>query len=174
MSSQNNWATLTSHTDPSRYSEMLPHRLNAEQCALRWSVTTSPVLLNPPDILDQDTKSFWIVYHWLQNATKSNNYDVEIPERLGILSTSAGRFRCSSNLQFHPLGVIIRIIVSNSMIWLTILLLRTLIQPLQPNTQSGRHLNGYNHVQDICYRFYPMQHSFTPNVPVQQLLQQEQ
>ena len=68
----NNSATLNSHTDPSRCSQMLPDRLSAKRWALRCSETTSPVLLNVLEVVEQNTRISWRMYGCLRNATKSN------------------------------------------------------------------------------------------------------
>jgi len=65
----NNSATLNSHTDPSRCSQMLPDRLSAKRWALRCSETTSPVLLNVLEVVEQNTRISWRMYGCLRNAT---------------------------------------------------------------------------------------------------------
>lgn len=48
--------TPSSHTDSSRCSKMLPDRLNGEWCALSWSRTTSPMLVNALAAIEQNTR----------------------------------------------------------------------------------------------------------------------
>jgi hypothetical protein len=68
----NNSATLNSHTDPSRCTQILPDRLNAKWCALRCSETTSPVLLHTPEVVEQNPRISWRVHICLQTASKLN------------------------------------------------------------------------------------------------------
>jgi hypothetical protein len=50
----NNSATLTSHSDPSRCSQMLPDRLNAKRGVLRCSEAAFRMLLNTPEAVEQN------------------------------------------------------------------------------------------------------------------------
>jgi len=86
---------------------MLPDRLNAKQCALRCSETTSSVLLNAPEVVEQITSIAWRVYSCLQNATKSNYWNVQIWELLGVLASSPRRFQGPSNLEPYSPGVVL-------------------------------------------------------------------
>jgi len=167
----------TSHTDASRCFQMLPDRLNAMQCGLRCSETTFPVLPNAPEVVEQNTRIFWRVYSCPQNATKSNYYNVQISELLGVLgvlAVSPRLFRCTLNLEAYSPEVIFIMFKSNSTIRVTIFLLHTLIQACKFNIQSSRYLNPQDYLQGIRYWFHEMQHCLAPNVPVQQLLRQVQ
>jgi len=153
---------------------MLPDRLNTKWSALRWFKTTSPVPFNAPEVVAQNIRIFRRVYSCLQNVTRSNYQNMQLSELLGVLAVSARLFWCISNLEPSSLGVIIIMFMSNSTIQLSIFLLHTLMQALYLNIQSSRYLNPFDHLQARCYRFYLMQHSLAPNVPVQQWLRQEQ
>jgi len=126
----NNSAPLNSHTDLSRCSQRLPDRLSAKRWALRCTKTTSPVLLNVQEVVEQNTTVSWRMYGCLQNATKSNYLNVQISEVLGVLAASPRSFWCISNLEPYCLGWIIIMFIPNSTIQLTIFLLHTLIQAL--------------------------------------------
>jgi len=68
----NNSATLNSHTHRSRCSQMLPDRLSAKRWAVRCSETTSPVLLNVPEVVEQIQEypeECMFVFEMLQNQT---------------------------------------------------------------------------------------------------------
>jgi len=103
----NNSTTLNSHTDSSRCSPMVPHRLSAKRCALRCSRTTLLGLLNVLEVTEQNTRTSWSMYSCLQNATNINNYNAQISELLGVLATSPGLFQCISSLELYSPGVII-------------------------------------------------------------------
>jgi len=68
----NNSATMNSHTDSSRSSQMLPDRLSAKRWALRCSEMTSHVLHNVLEVVKHNTRIFWRMYGSLLNTTKSN------------------------------------------------------------------------------------------------------
>jgi len=142
-SEPNNWATLNSHTDPSRCSLMLPDRLNAKRCALRSSETTSPVLLNTLEVVEQNQRISWTVYRCLRKASKSNHWDVQISELLGVFPTSLTVFWCTSNMEPYSLGVIIRMFISTSTIQLTIFF-TPWFRHFNFNTQSSRYLNPHD------------------------------
>jgi len=63
---------LISPTDLSRCSQMLPDRPNAKRWALRCSKTTSLVLLNAQEVVEQSRRISWRVYSCIQNATESD------------------------------------------------------------------------------------------------------
>ena len=115
----NNSATLTSHIDPFRCSQMLPDRLNVKWWALRYSKTTSLVLVNVQEVVEQNTRICWKMYGGLRNATRSNYYNVQIPELFGVWAASPRRFQCILNLEPYSPGVIITMFISNSTIQLT-------------------------------------------------------
>jgi len=104
-------------------------------------------------------------------------WNVQISELLGVLgvlAVSPRLIRCTSNQEEYTPEVIFIMFKSNSTIRLTIFLLHTLIQACKFNIQSSRYLNAHDYLQAIRYRFYQMQHSLAPTVPVQQLLRQVQ
>jgi len=156
---------------------MLPERLNAMRCAVRCVETTSLVLLNAPEVMEQNPIISRTAYSCLQYATKSQYEDrqiLELFEELGVLSMSPTVFRYASNLEAYSPGYGLIMFMSNCTIQLIIFILHTLIRTLQLNMQSSRYLNPHDWLQAIRYQFNLMQHSLAPNVPVQQSLQQGQ
>ena len=59
------------------------------------------------------------MYGCLRNATKSNYYNVQISELLGVLAASPRLFQCISNLELYTPEVSIKMVISNSTIQLT-------------------------------------------------------
>jgi len=153
---------------------MLPDRQNAKWCVLRCSATTSLVLLNTPEVVEQNPRILWRVYSCLQNASKSNHWKVQISELLGVLAASPSVFWCTSNLEPYSPGAIIIMFISNSTIQLTIFC-TPWFRHCNFNTLSSRYLNPHDYLKAIRNWFHLMQHySLTSNVQVQQLLRQVQ
>jgi len=119
MSQLNNSATLNSYTDPSRCSQMLLDKLRAKRWTHRCSETASPVPLNALTVVQQNTRTSWEMYGCLRNATKSNYWNVQSSELLGVLAESPGLFHRISNLEPSSPGVTIIMVISHSTIQLT-------------------------------------------------------
>jgi hypothetical protein len=153
---------------------MLPDRLNAKRCDFRCSETTSPMLLNSPEVVELNPRISWTEYSCLQNRSKSFYYDVQIAELFRVLATSLRVFKCTSNLEPCSPGVIIILFISNGTIQLTIFC-TSWFRHCNINTQSSMYLNPHDYLQAIRFWFYLMQHySLAPILQVQQLLRQAQ
>ena len=126
----NNSATLNSHTDPSRFSPMLPDRLRSKRWAQRYSKRTIQVLVNDPEVVEPNKNICWIICSCLRNVTKSNNFNTQVSQLVGVLVASCILFQYIRNMKLDSLGVIIMMFVLYSSIQLTIFLLHTLIQAL--------------------------------------------
>jgi len=70
-------------------------------------VTTSPVLLNVSDVMQQNARISCRINGGLRNATKSNYWNVQISELLGVLAAFQTLFRCIWNLEPYSLEVTI-------------------------------------------------------------------
>jgi len=152
-------------------SDVLPGTLGQ---FLQYSATILPVLLNAPQVLELNTRSFWRVCSCHQNASNMYYCDVQISERMGILATFPRPFLCTSMLEPNSPGLIIIMFISNSTIWSTIFHLHTLIQAYMFNIQSSRYPHRDNYLQAVWYRCYVMQNSLSLIVWVPQLLWQVQ
>jgi len=153
---------------------MLPDRQIAKWWALRCPETSSLVLLNALGVVDQTTRIFWRVYSSFQNATKSNNRNVQISDPLGVLAMTPKWFWCILIPELYSPGEIIIMYVLNSTIQLTIFLLHILIQILSLHILSSTYLYQQDWLQARCDQYHLIKHSFTQNLSVQQLLRQVQ
>jgi len=89
-----NTASLNRYTAPSGCSQMLPDSLNATRCACKCSNTTSPGLLNSPEVMELNPRISWMVYSCLYNSSKWNYYGVQISEWLWMLAASPTSAKC--------------------------------------------------------------------------------